>query len=134
MCKYMANKYVCFIFACLFSFVLCLNYDVKNHSLHFGISFISKDVKNQFCQSSKRIQGVTSEQSSNALSKYDVVSEDDIVRSQYKLLPYPLYTNVSFQYEEHFYNRTSFKSAEDYYQLNLESLNHYLYNGRNDFK
>ena len=61
MCKYMANKYVCCIFACLFSYVLCLNYEVKNHSLHFGISSISKDIKNGFCQSSKRIQGVPSE-------------------------------------------------------------------------
>ena len=67
-------------------------------------------------------------------ASYDVISDDDVVRNQYKSLPYPYVSEEELLREEAYYQR---KTSDPYvimYSWNLENLNHYLFDGKNDFK
>ena len=107
---------------------------LNNHSSNFDALTTSNGQKNGSCQFFKTTTEIESQRNIKEYEKYDDISEDDIVRSQYKLLPYPPVAEEQLLEEKDFYKRTISKTFESYYQLNLESLNHYLYNGRNEFK
>ena len=65
---------------------------------------------------------------------YDVISDDDVVRNQYKALPYPSVSEEELLREEAYYKRKTSDPYVMYYSWNLENLNHYLFEGKNDFK
>ena len=88
----------------------------------------------EFCKAVTSLSLIDVNQYKNDYEKYDGMSEDDIVRSQYKLLPFPPVTKEELKKEEKFYTEYSFKIYHNTYVLDLESLNHYLYRGQNDFR
>ena len=65
----------------------------------------------------------------------DTTNQDDIVRRQYSSLPYPAVTEDNLFLEKNHYDR-KLENIRPYgisQQLALEKINHYLYNGDNDF-
>ena len=70
------------------------------------------------------------------LSRFsDSLTNDDIVRSQYSLLPYPAVSANELHTEWNYYK---FKQGSEPYNMffpfTFESLNHYLYQGKNNFR
>ena len=65
----------------------------------------------------------------------DTLSQDDIVRNQYSYLPYPAVSKRNLAGElQHYKNKRNATLYNIIPAFTLESLNHYLYQGRNDFK
>ena len=93
-----------------------------------------KSTIKQFCRVIASLCLIDFDQNKNDYEKYDGMSEDDIVRSQYKLLPFPPVTEEKLKQEEKFYIENRFKMYHNSYVLDLESLNHFLYRGQNDFR
>ena len=64
--------------------------------------------------------------------KYDILSDDDIVRDQYNAMPYPPVTD-----EELLRDQNHYAEHESIFELSyssaLEALNHYLYQGNRNF-
>ena len=65
----------------------------------------------------------------------DTLTQNDIVRHQYELLPYPPVTKESIeQIRKHYYNEDKRKDPLSRVPgSDLETINHYLFKGRNDF-
>ena len=65
----------------------------------------------------------------------DTNSQDDIVRSQYSTLPYPAVNENDLRKEKSYYTNYRLRSRPYaiYRQIALENINHYLYNGTNEF-
>ena len=65
----------------------------------------------------------------------DTLTQDDIVRNQYSYLPYPAVSKRNLAGElQHYKNKRNATLYNIIPAFTLESLNHYLYQGRNDFK
>ena len=66
----------------------------------------------------------------------DTVSENDAVTNQYVNLPYPTVTNEDIATEHDFYRSDQFNGElkEVFLPLTLETLNHILYNGIQNFR
>ena len=71
-------------------------------------------------------------------SKYlDTLSHDDIVRNQYRLLPYPAVSPDMIANEKHYYHHSSDSWKKPYHFVfadALESINHFLFKGSNNFR
>ena len=112
----------------------------NNYSLYFNVPIPSKGTRSIFCDSVSSVKWIGLEQDIDEKEKYDTLSEDDIVRSQYKSFPYPpVKEKLLFREERHYSNTTlqlnnKTKLWGIFYSMHLESLNHYLYKGRNHFK
>ena len=66
--------------------------------------------------------------------KTDTLSQDDIVRKQYELLPYPSVTNEEIEELQKHYNGHDRHLPYITYPINeLDVVNHFLYKGRNNF-
>ena len=65
----------------------------------------------------------------------DTLTQNDIVRHQYELLPYPPVTKESIEaIREHYYDEDKRKDPLSRVPgSDLETINHYLFKGRNDF-
>ena len=64
----------------------------------------------------------------------DTISQDDRVRRQYSLLPYPIESRDSYIREKNHYNSKKGKTPYLMYpSIKLENVNHFLYKGNNDF-
>ena len=65
----------------------------------------------------------------------DTLTQNDIVRRQYELLPYPTVTKESIEaLKKHYYNEdTRDDPLSRVPGSDLETINHYLFKGRNDF-
>ena len=65
----------------------------------------------------------------------DTLTQNDIVRHQYELLPYPPVTKESIeQIRKHYHNENKRKDPLSRVPgSDLETINHYLFKGRNDF-
>ena len=65
----------------------------------------------------------------------DTINQDDIVRKQYALLPYPAVAPGTMQMEREHYAGNNKHIAFSFYPSNtLEGFNHFLYKGRNQFR
>ena len=72
----------------------------------------------------------------NLATHGDTISQDDIVRNQYSLLPYPAVRKDRFFHEQKYYTHEQSQNNRPYsisHALVLEHLNHFLFKGRNDF-
>ena len=71
----------------------------------------------------------------NLFGGLDTITKEDIVRNQYLSFPYPAVTKEDIQIEKDYYNSTKrntpFGIARE---ITLESINHYLYKGRNTYR
>ena len=66
---------------------------------------------------------------------YDTLTQDDKVRNQYLSLPYPSVSKRELTAEWQYYkNRQNTTPYNEFYAFTLESLNHYLYKGENNFR
>ena len=65
----------------------------------------------------------------------DTLTQNDIVRDQYELLPYPPVTKESIEaIRKHYYNKDKRKDPLSRVPgSDLETINHYLFKGRNNF-
>ena len=88
----------------------------------------------QLCYCLQCVKWIGFEKDRYESEKYDAILEDDIVRRQYKLLPCPPVPEKYLIREEQHYSANNKKIFSHFYPLHLESLNHYLYNGRNNFR
>ena len=91
---------------------------------------------NQYsCIDSYHQNDIINEYVSDSPGYLDTLSQDDIVRNQYLLLPYPAVTQHSLALEQNHYNSSKRnKPFNTYYSMALESINHFLYKGSNDFR
>lgn len=82
-----------------------------------------------------KIQNETSEENQGILfEKTDTLSQDDVVRKQYELLPYPAVTSEEIEELQKHYNGPDRHLPYITYPTNeLDVVNHFLYKGRNDF-
>ena len=65
----------------------------------------------------------------------DTLSQDDIVRNQYSSLPYPAVSKRELAVESQYYkNKQKTTPYNMIFAFTLESLNHYLYKGQNQFR
>ena len=76
------------------------------------------------------------EYSSDSSEYSDTLTQDDMVRNQYLSLPYPAVTKHNIHVEQQYYNNhykrdTPFNIATAY---TLERINHFLFQGRNNFR
>ena len=128
------------IYDCLYSqnFVITNQTNIPLLINDFSINVDSSQRSNctikEFCKALTSLSLIHFDQNKNDYEKYDGMSEDDIVRGQYKLLPYPPVPEQELKQEEKFYSENSFKMYHNIHVLDLESLNHYLYRGQNDFR
>ena len=70
---------------------------------------------------------------------YDFLTQDDIVRKQYSLLPFPPVSKHDLAIESMYYSRRKIgnnlvKPFTAVTAFTLESLNHFLFAGRNNFR
>ena len=66
---------------------------------------------------------------------YDTIGYEDIVRMQYQMLPYPRVEPWQLYAEQNYYNqRKGTRPFTSYPFLSLESINHFLFRGANDFR
>ena len=64
----------------------------------------------------------------------DTLTQDDIVRSQYLTLPYPAVSYQELEEErQHYIGKKKDTPFKTHFTFSLDSLNHYLYNGENQF-
>ena len=64
----------------------------------------------------------------------DTFSANDNVQNQYVRLPYPLISDEEYQQEKRYYeNHDRIKPFRIHHNLVLDRLNHFLYNGENNF-
>ena len=72
---------------------------------------------------------------SGKLENYDTIDKDDAVRQHYSLLPYPEVSASTLNREKQHYNGENRNVPLGITsQITLESLNHYLFKGGNDFR
>ena len=71
----------------------------------------------------------------NPTQSGDTNSQDDNVRNQYSSLPYPAVRKDHFLKEQNYYKNDSLRNIPYaiYPPIGLEYINHFLYNGVNDF-
>ena len=108
----------------LFHLLLCTNCDEKTSYCNMK----------ECCKTFISLSLIDFDQNKDDFKKYDGKSEDDIVRNQYKLLPYPPVSEEQLKKEEQFYLENRNRMYHNYNILDLESLNHHLYRGQNDFR
>ena len=68
---------------------------------------------------------------------YDTLTQSDIVRKQYMMLPYPAVSDQELANEKIYYDskyRVRKIPYYIYYGTSFEALNHFLYKGRNNFR
>ena len=78
----------------------------------------------------------TREQHSNLYRNGDTITQNDIVRSQYELLPYPTVTKERIEALRKHYGDED-KRDNPFSRVpgsDLETINHYLFKGANDFR
>ena len=77
---------------------------------------------------------ISNDEQLRSFNEYDVISDDDKVQNQYKMLPFPPVPEKRLLQEEQHYKTNSSSMFSYTFQLTLESLNHYLYQGKNHFR
>ena len=78
------------------------------------------------------------------IKTFDTLSQNDVVRNQYSNLPYPAVTLKDLNAEKSYYDNKKWivnvygeLRVKPYWVtpgVTLEAINHFLYNGRNDFR
>ena len=119
-------------------------FPIRNHSnksllqnefiSHIEASKTSNCNTRECCKKLISLSLIGFDQNKDDFETYDGMSKDDIVRDQYKLLPYPPVPEEELKKEEQFYLENKFRMYHNYNFLDLESLNHHLYRGQNDFR
>ena len=68
---------------------------------------------------------------------HDTLTQNDIVQTQYMRLPYPAVSHRKLEHEKKYYELGDQMPKIPYritYGMTFEALNHFLYNGRNNFR
>ena len=68
---------------------------------------------------------------------YDTLTQSDNVRKQYMTLPYPVVSDLTLETDKYYYDYVYKIRKTPYlisYGITFETLNHYLYKGRNTFR
>ena len=78
------------------------------------------------------------------LNNYDSLTQNDIVRNQYANLPYPAVKPEWLELEKYYYDNKEWpvkaygeirnKPFKDSMAITLEAINHFLYQGKNQFR
>ena len=104
----------------------------------FGIEFNGiENIRNQHCSSTYAKKKVIGEADLESSGYYETLTKDDIVQNQYSLLPYPSVTEEDLADEKYYYEKLFSKRRKPYYYnygITLEALNHFLFEGRNNFR
>ena len=104
----------------------------------FAIDYFEQDWNRPFKMNSKLCTfafTLINKKQSDETRSSDTLTQDDIVRNQYSYLPYPAVSKRNLAGElQHYKNKRNATLYNIIPAFTLESLNHYLYQGRNDFK
>ena len=66
---------------------------------------------------------------------FDTLTQDDSVRKQYSSLPFPAVSKQELAAEREYYkNRQNTRPYITFFAFTFESLNHYLYKGKSNFR
>ena len=66
---------------------------------------------------------------------FDTLTQDDSVRKQYSSLPYPAVSRRELKAERQYYKiRQNTRPYKTFFAFTFESLNHYLYKGKSNFR
>ena len=78
----------------------------------------------------------THQDGSNFYENHDTISHDDVVKKQYSSLPYPPVNEYQIELEKiHYMSNYSKQYPFDMYApITLENINHFLFNGNNNFR
>ena len=115
--------------------------------IHFRQTFselrtISDNIKSKISKSEKSIscsknnkQNNPVKSNANVIRNYDTLSQDDVVKQQYAMLPYPEVKPGEFENIRRHYN-SDHKNIPMLIApaVTLENINHFLFRGRNDFR
>ena len=102
------------------------------------------DFKNHFCDIQFAQRDVNVKSNSAEIETFDTLSQNDVVRNQYSNLPYPAVTLKDLNVEKSYYDNKKWLvnaygelRVKPYWVtpgVTLEAINHFLFNGRNDFR
>ena len=119
-------------------------YSPSNLKVYFNDRYISHylckhqiqifETKKYFCRNNKVGSQVVEEYNNNFNPLSDTLTQDDIVMKQYALLPYPAVSQQEIMKVKQHYN--SVNRHIPYHTTpsqTLESLNHFLYKGKNGY-
>ena len=104
------------------------------NTLSLNRSVLPFVAKKNYCIHLAKSSDTSAKKHRSEFASYDVLSDDDVVRNQYKFLPYPSVSEKELLLEEAYYQWNMSQPYVIHNSWNLESLNHYLFNGKNDFK
>ena len=93
-----------------------------------------KSEKSMSCSENSK-QNNPIELNDNMIRNYDTLSQDDVVKQQYAMLPYPEVKPGEFENIRRHYNSEN-KNIPMLIApaVTLENINHFLFRGRNDFR
>ena len=104
----------------------------------FAIDYFEQDWNRPFKMNSRLCKFVftlITQNQSDETTGSDTLTQDDIVRNQYSSLPYPAVSKRELAAElQHYKNTQNTTPYNTIFAFTLESLNHYLYKGENNFR
>ena len=115
-----------------------------NFDKALNIGRLTSKIKNAFCQQPTSLENSNNREHPDEKEQYDTLTQSDIVRSQYSKLPYPAVKSHILAQEKAYYdyygkrvmafgeNRTIPFSIS--FGITLEAINHFLYEGKNNFR
>ena len=115
-----------------------------NFDKALNIGRLTSKINNAFCQQPTSLENSNNREHPDEKEQYDTLTPSDIVRSQYSKLPYPAVKSHVLAQEKAYYNyygkrvmafgenRTIPFSIS--FGITLEAINHFLYEGKNNFR
>ena len=104
----------------------------------FAIEYFEQDWNRPFKMNSRLCTfafTLINQNQSDETMDSDTLTQDDIVRNQYSSLPYPAVSKRELAAELQYYKNTQNTTPYNMiFAFTLESLNHYLYKGENNFR
>ena len=92
-----------------------------------------KHLQSVKCNDLNTQESIEDTENESNFAQYDSISTDDIVRKQYKMLPYPPVPEEKLLKERQHYMKKNYPFSI-FYEMVLESLNYYLYKGNAKFR
>ena len=91
--------------------------------------------KLDICIGTQHQRDFPNKSSSNPTWNGDITKQEDLVQKQYSSLPYPAVRKSDFLEEQSYYKNDSLSNIpyRIYPHIELEYINHFLYNGANNF-
>ena len=118
--------------------------EFANTHKHFAPVRLKSRINKMFCQNPSPIKNTIIREIPDQVEEYDTLTQSDIVRNQYSTLPYPAVSHkVLAQEKAHYdnniwpvkaYGKIRPKPFSISFGVTLEAVNHFLFQGKNQFR